>query len=213
VLRLDDNHLTSLALLPPLNRLTELLVSNNRLTATASAAGGSGSATATPGSGENSTVPDRTNACLASLAVACPLLEVLDLSDNRLNLADDGSDDDGRAAAATACVALFAVPLASCAELRELSVGGNPCCAGTPASVLPSRSNASASGGAAADNATTASTASVSKWWFALREALPQLHALDELDTGRRQVNMYDIRALRHYGLNVYVLLISLGAP
>jgi hypothetical protein len=60
--------------------------------------------------------------------------------------------------------------LALCLELRELSVSGNPCCAGAAATV-----------GAAAGG--------VAPWWEALREALPQLHALDELDTGRRQVS------------------------
>ena len=146
--------------------------------------------------------------------MACPVLEVLDLSDNRLNFADNstsnkgsssnngssssgntgsnGSDDGRAAAAAKACVALFAVPLAGCAELRELSVGGNPCCGGLPARAMPSRVTSSAAagtGGAEASMTAPAVAASgVSEWWLAVREALPQLHALDELDTGRRQV-------------------------
>mmetsp|Transcript_15436 Transcript_15436/g.40801 ORF Transcript_15436/g.40801 Transcript_15436/m.40801 type:complete len:424 (-) Transcript_15436:383-1654(-) len=82
-LRLQSNSLGSLGTMPLLKQLVELHLASNRLA----------------------------NESLTNLYKAAPMLEVLDISNNRIEDLDS-----------------IKVPLSKVKELRELSVMGNPCC-------------------------------------------------------------------------------------
>lgn len=120
VLRLQANRIESLQTMPVLHQLQDLLLAGNRLT----------------------------DGALDCLATCTPLLEVLDVSDNRFQQLES-----------------IHRPLEPLLELRELLVVGNPC------------------------TQDDTGKRTMHGWWATLREALPQLHVIQDDETGRFDSN------------------------